>query len=139
MPHFQPAFEIAPTWSKACRRKPTGVVLRFRGEGDHGELYRFTEIFSGFERLYRNLDFLKQKPRIIMTNGKEISPRVLRLVKKHRCHIDVSFVLFGSYFRDLIKEYCISSMQFHEDDDVRDGFERVLEFFEIDTSVPLMN
>lgn len=74
-----------------------------------------------------------------MTNGKEITPRVLRLVKKHHCKIDVSFVLFGSYFRDLIKEYCLSSMQFHEDDDLRDGFERVLEFFEIDTSIPLVN
>ena len=138
MPHFEPAFDMTPLWEEACAT-PTGVIVRFHGQGDAGELYRFIEIWSVFEQLYQKGDLLYPEPMILTTRGNRINTGLLNLVKKHKCVIDVSFVLFGEYFREVLREYCFRSIEFHDDEEVQDGFERVLALFRIDKHHLVLN
>lgn len=142
MPHFEPAFDMTPNW-EVVSNTPSAVVLSFRHHDHPHELHRFIEIFMNFMQLNNGTyDFNKnpnQMPFVRNADGKIVPLPLLSLIKKRRAWIRLSFYFFGDYYREILRMYCMYSLGVHTDEDVRNGFIRVLNDFNIGTEQPTLN
>jgi hypothetical protein len=139
MPFFLPAYDKTPNWEPVSEI-PTGVVLRFQG-GTHEtrDLYRFIEIFDRFMTMNEGTYKFDPEPVITNADGKRVPIILLPLIRKHEIPARLSFVLFGDYFREMLREYCKRSLDVYRDEEIRECFMRILHVYALGELNPTLH
>lgn len=138
MPHFEPAYEKNSKWER-INDTPVAVVLSFHNQDSPHELYRFIEIFMRFMQLNHGKDIFNPMPYVRNADGKMVPLELLEYMQQYEIWERLSFYIFGDYYREILRMYCMYSLGIHKDEDVRNGFIRVLNDFKLGTERPTLN
>lgn len=139
MPFFLPAFDKTPDWVPISDT-PTAIIIKFDDYGDIFALHRFIEVFIEFIELNQGTGVLHPMPIVRNADGKDVPIGLLALVRKHHKMFRLSFYLFGDYFREMLRIYCMRSLsEYHENEEVYDAFKRLLRMYELGDGNPTLN